>query len=164
VNVSSRELVEQYANGAEKLALAIRGLTREDLLAVPDAGAGVGKWSIQQVLIHLADSDTVYADRMKWVISEDNPPLPGFDQEKWAAALHYNEQPADDAMKLIELTRRQMSTILRALPETTFNRTGEHNERGRITLRDLVRYMVEHLDHHVKFIHAKRAKMGKEMW
>jgi len=60
--VSSRELVEQYAAGTEKLALAIRGLTREDLLAVPDAGANVGKWSIQQVLIHLADSEQVYAD------------------------------------------------------------------------------------------------------
>ena len=162
--MSSRELLEQYAAGAEKLALAIRGLTREDLLAVPDPSSGVGKWSIQQVLRHLADTDTVYADRMKWVISEENPPLPGFDQEKWATALRYADQSGEDAMKLIELTRRQMSTILRGLPDASFERAGQHSERGRVTLRDLLRYMVEHLEHHVKFIHSKRARMGKEMW
>jgi hypothetical protein len=62
------------------------------------------------------------------------------------------------------LTRRQLSAILRALPEAAFDRTGQHSERGRVSLRELARYMVEHLEHHVKFIHAKRAKMGKEMW
>jgi len=162
--VSSRELVEQYAAGTEKLALAIRGLTREDLLAVPDSGANAGKWSIQQVLIHLADSEQVYADRLKWVIAEDNPPLPGFDQDKWAAALHYDDQSGTDALKLIELTRSQTAAILRKLPDKAFDRTGQHSERGKMKLNDLLRYVTEHLEHHVKFIHAKRARMGKEMW
>jgi uncharacterized damage-inducible protein DinB len=160
----ARELVEQYAGGGEKLSMAIRGLTRGDLLAVPDADAGVGKWSIQQLLIHLADAEQVYADRMKWVIAEDNPPLPGFDQDKWAAALHYHDQSGEDAVRLIELTRKQMSTILRKLPDAAFARTGEHSERGRMKLGDLLRYVTDHLEHHLKFIHAKRAKMGKEMW
>src|SRR5437899_12770831 len=115
-----RELIEQYAAGGEKLALAIRGLTREDLLAVPDADAGVGKWSIQQLLIHLADAEQVYADRMKWVIAEDNPPLPGFDQDKWAAALRYEDQSGEDAIKLIDLTRMQMASVLRKLPDGAF--------------------------------------------
>ena len=162
--MSSRELVEQYAAGAEKLSLAIRGLTREDLLAAPDPGAGIGKWSIQQVLIHLMDAEQVYSDRLKWVIAEDNPPLPGFDQEKWAAALHYDDQSGEDAVKLIELTRSQTAAILRKLPEKAFDRTGQHSERGKMKLSDLLRYVSEHLEHHVKFIHAKRAKMGKEMW
>jgi uncharacterized damage-inducible protein DinB len=156
----ARELVEQYAAGAEKLSLAIRGLKREDLLAVPDPNAGVGKWSIQQILIHLMDSEQVYADRMKWVIAEDNPPLPGFDQDKWAAALHYEDQSGEDAVKLVALTRSQTVTILRKLPDKAFDRTGEHSERGRMKLGDLLRYVTEHLEHHVKFIHAKRARMG----
>ena len=59
-----RELIEHYAGGGEKLALAIRGLTREDLLCVPPADANVGRWSIQQVVIHCMDSDLVSADRL----------------------------------------------------------------------------------------------------
>jgi hypothetical protein len=159
-----RELIERYAAGGEKLSLAVRGLTREDLLAIPEPDSGVGKWSIQQLLVHLADSEQVYADRMKWVIAEENPPLPGFDQDKWAAALHYHDQSGEDAVKLIELTRRQTTTILRKLPDGAFLRTGNHSERGRVSLHDLLGYVTSHLEHHLKFIHAKRARMGKEMW
>ena len=162
--MNNRELIEQYADGAEKLSLAIRGLTSEDLLCPPDPTWKLGKWSIQQIVIHVADTEQVYADRIKWVISEDNAPLPGFDQEKWAAALRYEDQVAEDACKLVELTRRQMSNVLRKLPDSVLNRTGVHSERGAVKAIDLVGYMVEHLDHHAHFIHQKRAKMGKEMW
>ena len=160
----SRDLVEQYAAGAEKLALAIRGLTREDLLVVPDPGAAVGKWSIQQLVIHVMDAEMVYAARLRWVIAEDNPPLPGFDQDKWMAGLFYEDQSAENAIKLIDVTRAQTAAILRKLPDKAFDRTGQHSERGKMKLSDLLRYVTEHLEHHVKFIHAKRAKMGKEMW
>ena len=159
-----RELIEQYAAGAEKLSLAIRGLTAQDLRCPTDPKWNAGKWSINQVVNHVADCEQVYADRMKWAISEDNPPLPGFDQDKWAAALHYDDQSAEDAAKLVELTRKQMSTILRKLPDNVLNRTGHHSERGPMKVIDLLQYMVTHLDHHIQFIHAKRAAMGKEMW
>src|SRR5437763_127122 len=159
-----RELIEQYAKGADKLALAIRGLTREDLLAVPDPNANVGKWSIQQVVIHLADCDGVFADRMKRVISEENPPLMEFNENKWAEALFYQEQSGEDAAALFALTRKQMASILKKLPEPAFERFGTHSLAGKKTLADLVKTAVEHLEHHLKFIHAKRAAMGKEMW
>jgi uncharacterized damage-inducible protein DinB len=160
----NRELIDQYAAGGEKLSLAIRGLTREDLLSAPDPAWKAGMWSIQQVVIHVADTEQVFADRMKWVISEEDPPLPGFDQEKWASALHYHEQSAEDAVKLVELTRRQMATILRTLSDQSLARVGQHSERGPMKVIDLVQVMVTHLEHHVNFIHQKRAKMGKEMW
>ena len=159
-----RDLIEQYARGEEKLLLAIRGLTREDLVAPPDPDWNAGKWSIQQVVIHVADTEQVYADRMKWVISEDNAPLTGFDQDKWAAALHYHDQSAEDAARIVELTRKQMSAILRKLPDKALMRAGQHSERGAMSVLDLVKYMVDHLERHVGFIHKKRAKMGKEMW
>ena len=159
-----RELIEQYARGGEKLALAIRGLTREDLLASPPDDPAVGKWTIQQVVVHLADCEGVHADRIKRVIAEDNPKLLAFDENKWAVNLHYETQSADDAVKLVELTRKQLANVLRQLPASAFARSGTHSEAGRKTLEDLVRGTVDHLEHHVKFIHRKREKMGKEMW
>jgi predicted metallo-beta-lactamase superfamily hydrolase len=160
----NRDLIEHYAHGGEKLALAIRGLTVEDLLAPPPTDPGVGKWTIQQVVLHLADCEGVHADRIKRVIAEDNPTLLAFDETRWAAALHYAEQSAEDAVNLVELTRRQLAIVLRKLPDSAFQRSGTHNQAGKKTLADLIQTAADHLEHHVKFIHAKRAKMGKEMW
>ena len=160
-----RELIEHYARGGEKLALAVRGLTREDLLAPPPADdPNVGKWTIQQVVMHLADCEAVHADRIKRVIAEDNPTLLAFDENKWASALHYESQSAEDAVTLVELTRGQLGNVLRQLPAPAFERTGTHSVSGRKTLLDLVQGAVDHLEHHVRFIHRKREKMGKEMW
>jgi hypothetical protein len=159
-----RELIEQYANGGDKLSLAIRGLTREDLLCVPDADAGVGKWSIQQVVIHCMDSDLVASDRLKRMIAEENPPLIGYDENKFTQNLFYAEQDAEQAVQIVNLNRKLFATVLRRLPDSVWGRKGTHNERGVVTVGDYLKATVEHLEHHLKFIHKKRAKMGKEMW
>lgn len=161
-----RAIIERYVKQADELLLAIRGLTREDLLAAPVAGSekNVGKWTIQQVVVHLADSEGVMADRMKRVISEENPALLAFDENKWMGAMHYADQSAEDAAKMVELIRKQVGAVLGKLADADFSRSGMHSERGKMTLADLVKMAGDHLEHHLKFIHAKRAAMGKEMW
>lgn len=159
-----RELIEHYATGGEKLLLAIRGLTLEDLLCVPDADAGVGKWSIQQVVVHCLDSELVSADRLKRMIAEDNPRLIGYDENKYTAALFYEAQPAEQAAQVIDLNRKLFANALRKLPAAAWDRKGTHNERGEITVGSYLKATVDHLEHHIRFIHQKRAKMGKEMW
>jgi len=159
-----QDLIDQYAAGGEKLSLAIRGLTREDLLAVPPADANVGQWSIQQVVIHCMDSDLIATDRMKRVIAEDNPTLIAFDETRFAKNLHYESQPAEDAVKVFALNRRMFAGVLRRLPDAAFSRKGTHNERGAVNVGGYLKSTIEHLDHHIEFIHKKRAHMGKEMW
>ena len=159
-----RELIEHYANGGDKLSMAIRGLTREDLLAVPSPDANVGKWSIQQVVIHCMDSDLISVDRIKRMIAEDNPPLIGYDESRFVQNLFYEEQDAEIACQLVDLNRKQFAKVLRKLPDAALQRKGTHNERGPLTAGKYVQSTVEHLEHHLKFIHAKRANMGKEMW
>jgi hypothetical protein len=160
----SKQLIDAYENGADDLAQAIRGLTREDLLCKPAADAGGGLWSIPVVVIHLADTEFVLADRIKRIIAEDNPALLAFDETKWAAGLQYAGQSAEDAARVVELNRGQLVRVLRALPEAAFQRAGTHSQAGRITLADVVKTAQDHMAHHVKFIHRKRALMGKEMW
>jgi hypothetical protein len=159
-----RELIEHFAAGGEKLSLAIRGLTRDDLLIVPDPDASVGKWSIQQVVLHCVDSDLVCVDRLKRMIAEDNPTIIGYDENKFAANLFYNEQPADDAVALLDANRKLFAGVLRKLPDSAWTRTGTHNERGKLEVGSYLKFTLDHLDHHIHFIHLKRAKMGKEMW
>jgi uncharacterized damage-inducible protein DinB len=160
----NRQLIDQYANGGEKLLLSIRGLTQEDLLAPPPDDPNIGKWTIQQVVLHLADSEGVFADRMKRIIAEENPTLLAFDETAWAGALHYESQSGPEAAKLLEITRNQLAAVLRQLPDSAFQRFGTHNQAGKQTLEQVLKKSTDHLEHHLKFIHAKREKMGKEMW
>ena len=159
-----RELIDHFEGGGEKVALGIRGLTREDLLAVPPAEANVGRWSIQQVVIHCMDSELVSTDRLKRMIAEDNPTLIGYDENKFAANLFYDDQSASDAATIIDANRKLFTNVLRKLPAAAWDRKGTHNERGVITVGGYLKSVVDHLEHHLKFIHAKRAYMGKEMW
>ena len=161
----SEDPIHQYEAAGELLSQAIRGLTREDMLVVPDPAANVGKWSIQQVVIHLADAEFAFADRIKRILAEDDPVLQAWDENKFVANLSYDQQSAQDAADLVRLIRAQTSRILRAAPPPALTtRKGRHTERGPQTVIDVLGYAVPHLEHHVSFIHRKRAGMGKEMW
>lgn len=155
-----RSLIEQYEKGGDDLRMAVRGLQREDLLAYPVPGT----WSIQQIVIHLLDSELILADRMKRVIAEDNPPLTAFSETRFAQHLYYDDQSIEDAVTLIELNRRNLARVLKKLPDEAFARVGEHSERGPLKLSALLESAVNHLKHHLKFIVDKREKLGKLMW
>lgn len=150
-------LIDQFEQGGAKVRAAIVGLSREDLLARPVPGM----WSIQEVIIHLQDSDAVVIDRMRRIIAENNPLLMAFDETKFAKNLHYDVQSAEDAAELIEIGRRQFCRVLRRLNAEKWQRTGIHNERGKLTLEDCLTYFIEHIDHHLKFVDQKREKLGK---
>ncbi len=155
-----RNLLDLYEDGGRKLLKAIDGLTEADFTSFPVPGT----WSIKQVVAHLTDCDLVFSDRMKRVIAEDSPTLQGFDESKWAAGLHYQLQSAQNLAALFDLNRRVTIDVLRLLPPAAFARTGTHTERGVQTLETVLTYAVNHLDHHLKFIYAKREALGKLMW
>jgi uncharacterized damage-inducible protein DinB len=150
------DLTDAYLAGPPTLRQAVAGLTREQALARP----GPGKWSTLEVVCHLADFDPILADRMKRVIAEDRPALLGADEQRFAAALAYHDRDLDEELALIEQTRRQMARILRRLPPEALAREGVHNERGPLTLERLLTITINHIPHHVKFIHEKRKALG----
>jgi hypothetical protein len=156
----NRDVIETYANGGHKLRQSILGLEREDLLAVPVPNT----WSIQQIVIHMMDSDLIWTDRAKRVIAEDNPTLIGYDESKFAKNLHYDQWPADDALLVFDLNRKNFAKVLRLLPDSAFDRCGTHNEAGKLSLGQMIGRISDHVEHHVKFIYDKREMLGKSMW
>jgi len=156
-------LIDAYDRGAELANDALRGLGAEELnrMPPPDAGPDVGKWSIQQVIIHLADAELAFADRIKRIAAEDEPVLQAWDENRFVERLAYDSQSAQYAGILIALTRKQVTAILRALPEDAFARTGRHSQRGPQNILDVLGYAVPHLERHLKFVHAKRKLMGR---
>jgi uncharacterized damage-inducible protein DinB len=154
--MSPSALIEQYVAGVQTLRNAVRGMTREQLLARPVAG----KWSTLEVVAHLCDFEPVYADRMKRVIAEDKPTLLGADQDKFASRLAYQDRDLEEELRIIEATRQQMARIFRTLKPEDFQRVGVHNERGPMTLEKLLTTITGHIPHHVKFIEEKRKALG----
>jgi uncharacterized damage-inducible protein DinB len=153
---SHAALIDNYLAGPALLRRAVAGMSREQLLARPVAG----KWSTLEVVCHLVDFDPVYADRMKRTIAEDSPQLVGADEKRFAAALHYHDRDLEEELALLEHTRSQMGRILRALPPEAFRRVGVHNERGPLTLEQMVGAITNHIPHHVRFIAEKRKALG----
>jgi hypothetical protein len=145
-----------YLADADKVALAIQGLTRNQMVRVAPSNLNIGLWSIQQIVMHISDADQVLADRMKRVIAEDNPTLQAYDESLWIKNLHYDELSPADAAEIVRLVRKQMHRILVKLPPDAFSRFGTHSEMGIKTLEDLVVGAVKHLRHHLEFIEKKK--------
>ena len=150
------QLVDDYLAGTALLRKAVAGMSREQVLARPVPG----KWSTLEVVCHLADFEPILADRMKRVIALDRPSLFGADENRFAAELAYQARDLDEELILIEQTRRQMARILSTLGTDALARVGVHNERGPLTLEQLLAGATRHIAHHVKFIRDKRQALG----
>lgn len=154
-----RCLIEQYVADAGTLARAIAGLTREELNAHPVPG----KWSVQELIVHLLESDLIASHRMKRIAAEERPLLIGYDETLFAQKLFYDEIDLRDVCECFATNRRITAAILRKLPDDAFERWGVHNERGKVTLGEMVQMYVGHVSHHMKFLREKRRVMGKPL-
>jgi hypothetical protein len=145
-------LVERFRRGAEVVAVATTGAAGPQLDFVP----APGKWSVRQIVWHLADSELVAATRFRLVIAEDDPILMAFDQDAWTRNLGYEKRRFSPALELFRRIRAENHELLRNLPEGTFARTGRHSERGSLTLLDLVRGAADHAEAHARQIQEIR--------
>src|SRR5690242_21719841 len=96
------EQFHSYATIYERIAAAIAGLTTEQLQTSP----ADNEWSIQQVLLHLPDSEAVGYERIRRIIAEERPTLHPYDEEAWARNLYYHQQDPHLALELFKLLRQ----------------------------------------------------------
>jgi DinB superfamily len=154
-----RNLIEEYVACSKRLRDSVSGLSQEDLTARP----GPGDWSILELVIHLADMDSIAIDRMKRMLIEDDPPLLYADETAYLRELAPHEQSLEDALILFEVGRRQFARVLRTLPDEAFERRGIHNRRGVLTVGGSVTDYNAHVDYHLAFLAAKRERLGKPL-
>ena len=145
-------LMERFRRGPEVLAVVLTGVfgDEEDFVLAP------GKWSIRQVLAHLADSELVMAHRFRQIIAEDNPTLIAFDQDAWARNLDYGRRKPKVSLEAFRRIRGENHELLSALPEDAFERSGNHSERGPMTLHSLVETAAAHAESHARQAQAIR--------
>jgi len=146
------DLLERFRRGPELLAMVLTGVFGEEEDFVP----AQGKWSIRQIIAHLSDSELVCAHRMRQIIAEDQPTLIAFDQEAWTSNLDYARRKPKQSLESFRRLRGENYDLLKALPEAAYARTGNHSERGPITLRFQVELLAEHAESHARQIEAVR--------
>jgi DinB superfamily len=139
-------VLERFRRGPEVLAVVLTGVfgDEEDFTPAP------GKWSIRQIAAHLADSELVFAHRFRQVIAENNPTLMAFDQNAWASNLEYSRRKPKTSLDTLRRLRAENYELVKDLPETAFARTGNHTERGTLSLRQMVEGAAEHLESHAR--------------
>ena len=146
------DLLERLRRGPELVASVITGAAGAELDFLP----APGRWSIRQIVAHLADSEIVGADRLRRVIAEANPSLMAYDQDAWAKNLNYGRRKISESLDTLRRLRAGNYDLLKDLPEAALARTGTHNQRGLMTLRQLVEVIAEHAERHARQLEELR--------
>ena len=113
-----------------------------------------GKWSVAEILAHLAEDEIATAWRYRQMVEHSGIPLPGFDQDLWANLGNYAARNPHDSLALYRLLREANLQFLRSLTTEQWEHFGIHAERGRITVRELAAHMVGHDANHIAQIRA----------
>jgi uncharacterized damage-inducible protein DinB len=147
--------IARYEAGAALVRQACSGLSASDL----NTRIAPGIWSIQEIVVHLLDSDLIATHRMRRIAAEDLPLLVSYDENAFIANLPSDRMDFATALELFEVHRRYTAQWLRTLPAASFSREGIHTQRGKITLGQIVDLYASHVDHHLKFVDGKRAAL-----
>jgi hypothetical protein len=114
---------------------------KPDVIKKPEAP---GKWSITQVIQHLADSELVGGFRFRMVMTAERPPLTGYDQDLFAERLRYSEANVREAFEEFCALRRSNVRIFEHASAADWARVGIHSERGEESLRHLLNLYAGH--------------------
>jgi hypothetical protein len=152
-----KELIEEYGQGYEMLRKSIEGLTEEELRFKP----APDKWSINLILIHLADSELVSTQRIKKVLAEEEPILFSVDQDAWADGLGYDQLDREQYLQLFKLLRSSLLPILKSLSPEQVERVGVYPDAGKFTIKQLLEYRVKHVQDHLSQIEQVRKAYQK---
>lgn len=123
-----------------KLASLTRGLTRKQMIQRP----GPGKWSIAEILAHLADAELVIGYRTRLILASNGTPIQAFDQDAWAETFNYSRRDPRTSLQTFRALRENNLRLLSSVPRRLWKNYGQHEERGKETVDHLVRMVAGH--------------------
>jgi uncharacterized damage-inducible protein DinB len=143
-----RRLIDAVAKLPGELQSAVMGLSTRQI----DTPYREGGWSVRQVVHHLADSHMNAYFRFKLALTEDNPPVRGFDEAAWAELADSQVTPIDVSLAIIQHLHARWVVLLRSLQAADWEKTVEHSQAGRMPLKQLLALYSWHGTHHVAHI------------
>jgi uncharacterized damage-inducible protein DinB len=124
----------------KKLAALIRGLSRKQLMRKP----APGKWSIAEILAHLADVEIVVAWRLRLVLGNSGVAIQAYDQKVWAETFDYVHRDSKESLEFFRVVRARNLALLEGLPKKLWKNYGVHQERGKESVLRIVRLYAGH--------------------
>jgi len=153
-NLNGKEPLRIQQDTPKKLRKLIKPLSKAQLTRRPEPG----KWSIAEILAHLADAELVGSWRMRLIIGSNGVPIQAFDQDVWAETFAYSRRDPKVSLETFRVLRENNLRMLKALPKELWENYGMHQERGKETIAHIVRMFAGHDLNHL----AQVEKMAKE--
>lgn len=113
-----------------------------------------GKWTLKEVIGHLADTERVFAYRALSIARGDPSPLPSFDDQAWVAEMGAGDRTLADTVEEFALVRRASIALFRHLPPAAWLRRGMASEHP-ASVRALAYVMAGHATHHLEVVGAR---------
>ena len=151
-----RRAIEEIAETPARLRAAVKGLTPPQL-ETPYRPEG---WTVRQVVHHLPDSHMNAYIRFKLALTEDEPTIKPYEQERWAQLEDTPKTPVEVSLALLDNLHERWVVLLRSFGPADFARTFRHPELGVVTLDKQLALYAWHGRHHVAHITSLRERMG----
>jgi hypothetical protein len=151
--------IETAERSPKEIAAAVSGLSPATLRYKPSPE----KWSILEILGHLADIEIVYAYRLRQMLADEKPVIAPMDQDAWAKHLGYMDAPAPELVAAYGLNRHQNVRLLKRLKLTDLAKSAFHPEyQKNRTVAELVEQMSGHGANHLGQIEKLKNEAGKK--
>ena len=121
-----------------------------------DKTYGVGKWTVRQMMAHVADTEFINLSRFCFAVAEPGSSVAVFDEQAWSHELDYATRPVTTSRAMILACRETLTWHVRTLSDDHLARTGHHPEKGEMSGWEWARLIHDHDDHHLGQIEAAR--------
>jgi uncharacterized damage-inducible protein DinB len=144
-NAQGLDPIKTQGSTNKKLARLIKGVPTARLRKRPAAD----KWSVAEILAHLADVEIVVGWRMRSILGSPGTPVQAYDQDAWVIAGHYAKRDFRKSLELHRAVREANLALLKSLSPEQWKHYGEHAERGRESIEHMVRMVAGHDVNHI---------------
>jgi hypothetical protein len=153
--LEGKDPVEVLSFTPRELQKLIKGASKQSLDSTP----GPDKWSATMIVAHLADTEIVYAYRLRLMLGASGVSIPGIDQDAWAATFNYGTEDPAASVEDFRVNRERTLRMLKKLSPQQWDCYGMHTERGKETVRRVVELLAGHDINHLRQIRAALGKM-----
>jgi hypothetical protein len=156
--VEGKDPLKVQESTPSRLQKLTKPLTKRDLSARP----APDKWSIQEIVAHLAECELVAGWRIRMILNTDGAEIQAFDQDSWARTSDYAHADVKRSLELFRVLRAANLDLLNSIPKEKWNSYGMHQERGKETIAHIVRMFAGHdLNHLQQVEHLAKKPRAK---
>jgi hypothetical protein len=141
-----RQKLESFGRAPDLLSVALRPFPKKMWIYRPSPD----RWSIHEIILHLADSEANAYIRCRRLIAEPGSSVLKFDPARWAGTLGYFHQSTREALEIIRRLRKATYQLLLALPDSVWEHTVNHPTDGRLSLASWFEVQERHIPHHIE--------------